>query len=115
LQCEGELLRFRKKVQNKTGIGPVLNAKPPNLARSTVGPNQPQSEASMATELHEAPKRPQEEESNGTNNHLNGPDGADAGPALKRVKLDDTLSAIPGAAETASRPRVKGVAPIKEE
>ena len=63
-------------------------------------------------ESHEALKRPQEEEARGAHAENN---GTDAEPAMKRVKLDDPSSATPGAPETVSRTRAKGVAPIKEE
>ncbi len=65
-------------------------------------------------EPNEALKRPQEV-ANGASAENQSMSGSDAEPAMKRVKLDNALSATPGAAETASRPRVKGVAPIKEE
>jgi hypothetical protein len=63
-------------------------------------------------EPHEAAKRPQDE-ANGA--AIENPNASSNEPATKRVKLDSTSTVSPGAVETASNSRSKGVAPIKQE
>lgn len=64
-------------------------------------------------EPQETIKRPQGE-ANGSS-AVDGVGGSNWEPAVKRVKLDDPSSAPGDVAQTTSRPRAKGVAPIKEE
>lgn len=63
-------------------------------------------------EPQEAAKRTQEEANGAAIENLNGLSNE---PATKRVKLDSTSTLSPGAAETSSNSRAKGVAPIKQE
>jgi tRNA-dihydrouridine synthase 3 len=62
-------------------------------------------------DTQEAAKRLQEEANGMEIDNANGSNGE---PAVKRVKLDDTSSALGDVAQT-PRTRPKGVAPIKEE
>lgn len=63
-------------------------------------------------DTQEAVKRPQEEANGAAIDNVNGSNGE---PAVKRVKLDDPSPAAGYATQTTSRPRLKGVAPIKQE
>ncbi|KAG7293166.1 tRNA-dihydrouridine synthase 3 [Staphylotrichum longicolle] len=63
-------------------------------------------------ESHEAAKRTQDEANDAA---IENPNGSSTEPATKRVKLDSTSTVSPGAAETTSNSRPKGVAPIKQE
>ncbi|KAL2165294.1 hypothetical protein VTH06DRAFT_591 [Thermothelomyces fergusii] len=63
-------------------------------------------------ESQETAKRPQQE-ANGSADRQNIPNGDE--PAPKKVKLDGPSSASDVPAQSAPRPRVKGVAPIKAE
>lgn len=63
-------------------------------------------------EPHEAAKRTQEE-ANGA--AIENPNGSSNEPATKRVRLDGTSPASPGAVEAVSNARSRGVAPIKQE
>jgi hypothetical protein len=60
-------------------------------------------------ESQETVKQPQEEGNGVSNKHQN---DTNQEPALKRMKLDDTSK---DASQKTPRPRVKGIAPIKEE
>lgn len=68
----------------------------------------------MEMEPQDTVKRPQEElEANGASReHTTVANGE---PSPKRLKLDGTPEASQDATQKAPRPRVKGVAPIKEE